>query len=229
MPRRLKARGRPRIIGGPRRASGSLGKPQPSATRALARGGIGNTSGSGPEDSRFESWRANQGTKQDRTKKDAEGWPSGLRRRPAKALTRESLVGSNPTPSACSRYLRHTRRLYPDGWPSGLRRTPGERVGSNPASWVRIPPRPLCRAVRRCDIRRGGRTAMHRSRKPAPSRACGFESHPLRWSWKVNLARRSGRGPDPGRPPQRIPPAAAGRRRRSRRPHRPGPGRNSSG
>ena len=30
----------------------------------------------------------------------AEGWPSGLRRRPAKALTRKSLVGSNPTPSA---------------------------------------------------------------------------------------------------------------------------------
>lgn len=71
----------------------------------------------------------------------AEGWPSGLRRRPAKALTRKSLVGSNPTPSA---YLppASPRRL-PDGWPSGLRRTPGERVGSNPASWVRIPPRPL--------------------------------------------------------------------------------------
>ena len=33
-------------------------------------------------------------------KHPAEGWPSGLRRRPAKALTRKSLVGSNPTPSA---------------------------------------------------------------------------------------------------------------------------------
>jgi hypothetical protein len=28
-----------------------------------------------------------------------EGWPSGLRRRPAKALGRKALVGSNPTPS----------------------------------------------------------------------------------------------------------------------------------
>ena len=113
----------------------------------------------------------------------AEGWPSGLRRRPAKALTRESLVGSNPTPSAsegrCGRLERvswvrterpkgassgsvatqsHPLRLYlppasprrlPDGWPSGLRRTPGERVGSNPASWVRIPPRPFFGSIRR--------------------------------------------------------------------------------
>ena len=29
----------------------------------------------------------------------SEGWPSGLRRRPAKALGRKALVGSNPTPS----------------------------------------------------------------------------------------------------------------------------------
>ena len=227
----------------------------------------------------------------------AEGWPSGLRRRPAKALTRKSLVGSNPTPSAsegrCGRlervsWVRTERpegassaspasgganptpsaslppaslRRLPDGWPSGLRRTPGERVGSNPASWVRIPPRPLeqfptrqvedacprgfepsdrrsrARRVPRsgrkpteqpkgassgsraaatqshpvrpesltagalsehlprprapvasaasesipvAGTRRGGRTAMHRSRKPAPSRAWGFESPPLR-------------------------------------------------
>ena len=77
---------------------------------------------------------------QSRQQDPAEGWPSGLRRRPAKALTRKSLVGSNPTPSA-SLPPASPRRL-PDGWPSGLRRTPGERVGSNPASWVRIPPRP---------------------------------------------------------------------------------------
>ena len=80
-------------------------------------------------------------------KHPAEGWPSGLRRRPAKALTRKSLVGSNPTPSA-SLPPASPRRL-PDGWPSGLRRTPGERVGSNPASWVRIPPRPYFLCIRR--------------------------------------------------------------------------------
>ena len=113
----------------------------------------------------------------------AEGWPSGLRRRPAKALTRKSLVGSKSHPLRLRRKVWAARkslvgsnrategselgdrrepipppppkkegvddlppaspRRLPDGWPSGLRRTPGERVGSNPASWVRIPPRPF--------------------------------------------------------------------------------------
>jgi hypothetical protein len=76
-----------------------------------------------------------------------EGWPSGLWRRPAKALGRETRVGSNPTPSVVTekgsvraRELgiltrSHTARgripffFHPDGWPSGLRRTPGKRVG----------------------------------------------------------------------------------------------------
>ena len=58
----------------------------------MPRGVTGNTSDSGSEESWFDPRRGN-----------SEGWPSGLRRRPAKALTREGLVGSNPTPSAGER------------------------------------------------------------------------------------------------------------------------------
>ena len=58
----------------------------------VPRGVTGNTSDSGSEESWFDPRRGN-----------SEGWPSGLRRRPAKALTRKGLVGSNPTPSARER------------------------------------------------------------------------------------------------------------------------------
>ncbi len=113
----------------------------------------------------------------------AEGWPSGLRRRPAKALTRKSLVGSNPTPSA-SLPPASPRRL-PDGWPSGLRRTPGERVGSNPASWVRIPPRPLSsfprgstRTPARCGFEPSDRRERARgAKRPNPTPSVKAVSH----------------------------------------------------
>ena len=59
----------------------------------MPRGVTGNTSDSGSEESWFDPRRGNF----------SEGWPSGLRRRPAKAVTRKGLVGSNPTPSAAGR------------------------------------------------------------------------------------------------------------------------------
>ena len=132
--------------------------------RLVARGGIGNTLGSDPRDSRFDPWRANR-QKPVKGRRDCaaqafavllagselapdgdrfsvEGWPSGLWRRPAKALGREARVGSNPTPSVSqvkrvwdSRPRRVRARTnpilfcLPDGWLSGLRRTPGKRVG----------------------------------------------------------------------------------------------------
>ncbi len=82
-----------------------------------------------------------------------------------------------------------------DGWPSGLRRTPGKRVGtqvsrgfkSHPvrsaalAAGRRLAARRVDRTFKDVSVRRGGRTVMHRSRKPAPSRASGFESLPLRF------------------------------------------------
>ena len=205
----------------------------------------------------------------------AEGWPSGLRRRPAKALTRKSLVGSNPTPSAwkegvgdskesrgfepserserarrtlrkqgepipppppgrkvwetrkslvgsnranevselgerervnratngselgepceagranptpsaCSRTSGTPGGVFLDGWPSGLRRTPGERVGSNPASWVRIPPRPLSSFTRQ-----GSKTPASRGFEPSDRRE------------RARRVPRSGRKPIPPRP-----------------------------
>ncbi len=144
----------------------------------------------------------------------AEGWPSGLRRRPAKALTRKSLVGSNPTPSA---YLppASPRRL-PDGWPSGLRRTPGERVGSNPASWVRIPPRPLKQFPRgsmNMPARRGFEPSERRSELGEP-RSDPIPPRPLKQfprGSRTERAKRARRGVgEPTERPQGASSATAG-------------------
>ena len=61
-------------------------------------------------------------------------------------------------------------RGLPDGWPSGLRRTPGERVGSNPASWVRIPPRPLGQHPR------GGSSTLRAPGEVAERQCTGLEN-----------------------------------------------------
>ncbi len=77
----------------------------------MARGGIGNTLGSGPRDSWFESRRANLGRRWvsawSRARRPApnrlDGWPSGLRRTPGERVGALRLVGSNPTPSVSVR------------------------------------------------------------------------------------------------------------------------------
>ena len=68
-----------------------------------------------------------------------EGWPSGLRRRPAKALV--SGPRGFESHSLRSRLSCDQSRPLLDGWPSGLRRTIGNRVdivrvGSNPTPSV---------------------------------------------------------------------------------------------
>ena len=119
----------------------------------MARGVIGNTLGSGPRDSWFESRRANSAAVARDGRSDAEGWLSGLKRRPAKALGPSAREGSNPSPSAPGRRPpgRSPVSSHTDGWPSGLRRTIGNRVGAQRPSRVRIPPHPLSPS------RRGGR------------------------------------------------------------------------
>ena len=96
----------------------------------MPRGVTGNTSDSGSEESWFDPRRGNY----------SEGWPSGLRRRPAKALTRKGLVGSNPTPSACGRSPSEGVGFEPRVEPPVLR-----ILGSPSARWrgprLRIPPR----------------------------------------------------------------------------------------
>ena len=162
--------------------------------QTLPLGVIGNTPDSGSGESWFEPRRGNS----------LEGWPSGLRRRPAKALDRKVRVGSNPTPSVfivvwqdLTGFGRVAEWLKAHDWKS---------CGCKPA-WVRIPPRPLHGAeghlgrtgVRICEAKRSSipPRPLHESWDPARS---------SRWSRGVaqsGRALRSGRrGPrfESGRP-----------------------------
>ncbi len=67
---------------------GTFGRLRQKNGRGLPRGVIGNTSDSGSEESRFEPWRGNFDAwiRRRGSAGILEGWPSGLRRRPAKAL-----------------------------------------------------------------------------------------------------------------------------------------------
>lgn len=70
-----------------------------------------------------------------------EGWPSGLRRRPAKALGRKARVGSNPTPSVSPQEGPSFSRVDSGRVAEWLKAHDWKSCGCKPA-WVRIPPRP---------------------------------------------------------------------------------------
>ena len=121
----------------------------------MPRGVTGNTSDSGSEESWFDPRRGNY----------SEGWPSGLRRRPAKALTRKGLVGSNPTPSAREQGSRRRGWAFEPGVEVAEASPPHLTFGAAVAApRLRIPPRGgTTGAV-------GGRysTARHRIRFAGP-------------------------------------------------------------
>ena len=72
-----------------------------------------------------------------------EGWPSGSRRRPAKALGSKGPRGfeSHSLRLPLEGLVPRADGCVQDGWPSGLRRTIGNRVGASPRGFESHPVR----------------------------------------------------------------------------------------
>ena len=105
---------------------------QVALVRTQPRGGTGNTSDSGSEDSRFEPWRGYSKVKLWRGGRVAKG--GALLRRWGESPT---WVRIPPPPLSGRRRVRGMK----DGWPSGLRRTIGNRVGLRPRGFESHPVR----------------------------------------------------------------------------------------